>query len=229
MIYIGMDDTDTLQTRGTGHLARTLAAQLTEIGDVFGVSRHQLLFDPRVPYTAKNSCACVQVDPNEPVDLNQLSQTLVAFMREHYVEGSDPGLCIAIDVPEAITAFGQRAKAELVTQAEARSLAAEHGLFLRGLGGTEDGIIGALSAVGLAATGQDGRFPMYGGNRQLVGLESISAILATGIAEVRDTEENTITEGLVETEGKARPAYRDGVAILYVARDGGHWRAIKRD
>ena len=70
---------------------------------------------------------------------------------------------------QPITAFGRRAQTELVRQQEARQLAAEHGLFLRGLGGTEDGVIGALSAVGLGASGQDGRFILVGTMRELDG------------------------------------------------------------
>ena len=51
-IHVGIDDTDTLDTPGTNQLARRLAAALPA-GFAFVVAlRHQLLFDPRVPYTS---------------------------------------------------------------------------------------------------------------------------------------------------------------------------------
>jgi len=56
---IGIDDMDTLESRGTGYLARVIADVLGEEFDVLGVTRHQLLEDDRVPKTAKNSCAAI--------------------------------------------------------------------------------------------------------------------------------------------------------------------------
>ena len=54
MIFVGIDDTDTLDTPGTNQLARALACRLSERCDLVRITRHQLLFDPRVPYTSKN-------------------------------------------------------------------------------------------------------------------------------------------------------------------------------
>ena len=62
MIYIALDDTDMLDTRGTGHLAREIAAQLAETYPLIGVTRHQLSSDPRVPCTHKNSSAVIHLD-----------------------------------------------------------------------------------------------------------------------------------------------------------------------
>ena len=46
----------------------------------------------------------------------------------------------------------------------AREIAATHGIHLEGLGGTEDGVIGALAAVGLMATHDDGRVIHFASN-----------------------------------------------------------------
>ena len=62
MIFIGLDDTDTLESRGTGHLARQIAAALAADYAVLGVVRHQLLRDPRVPCTKNNSSAAILLD-----------------------------------------------------------------------------------------------------------------------------------------------------------------------
>ncbi len=53
MIYIGIDDTDTLDTPGTNQLARHLVRELTGLVRGRVVTRHQLLEDPRVPCTRK--------------------------------------------------------------------------------------------------------------------------------------------------------------------------------
>jgi tRNA(Ile2) C34 agmatinyltransferase TiaS len=60
-------------------------------------------------------------------------------------------------VPHEVIRFGVRCQYEVVTQDEARELAKRSGLPLAGLGGTEDGVIGAMAAVGLAASYNDGR------------------------------------------------------------------------
>ena len=62
MIYIGIDDTDNKTSRGTGHLARLIAADLAQDYRLLGVTRHQLLVDPRIPYPAKNSSAAIALE-----------------------------------------------------------------------------------------------------------------------------------------------------------------------
>jgi hypothetical protein len=127
-----------------------------------------------------------------------------------------------------VTAFGHRTQSQLVTQAEARSLAAAHGLPLVGLGGDEDGVIGALAAVGLAATGEDGRYVLVGCCRELTGLQPVAAVLAAGVTLVRTADGQPVTEGLVLTD-KLRPARRGGRPIAVVEWNGEHWLPLKLD
>ena len=228
MVFIGLDDTDTLESRGTGHLARQVAAALSTDCSVLGVTRHQLLLDPRVPYTAKNSCAAVVLDVNGGLDTAVLLERIWAVMLENYQQGSDPGLCVARTVPAAITKFGRLAQQELVTQNEARALAADHDISLVGLGGTEDGVIGALAAVGLAATGDDGRYVLVGRSREFSGLQPVSVLLAAGIAAVRTLDGQPVADGLVLSD-KLRPARRGGQPVLFVERVGDHWQPLKPD
>lgn len=227
MIYIGLDDTDNLDSRGTGHLARLIAANLAADYALAGVTRHQLLFDPRVPYTAKNSCAAVLLN-TDSFDLPALMEHVKGLMLDAFEAGSDPGLAVAGAVPEAVSAFGRRAQTELVTQAQARALAAEHGILLAGLGGTEDGVIGALAAVGLAAGGEDGRYVLAGRARDLAGEVPIEAVLAAGIDAVRTVEGQAVTTGIVLAE-KLRPARRDGRIVLFVEGSEGRWLPLKLD
>ncbi len=69
MIYlVGIDDTDNLESRGTGFIGRTMGEEISAagLGICGGVSRHQLLFDPRVPYTSHNSSLCLEIETDKP-------------------------------------------------------------------------------------------------------------------------------------------------------------------
>jgi tRNA(Ile2) C34 agmatinyltransferase TiaS len=228
MLFIGIDDTDNLESRGTGHLARQIAAALSADHPVLGVTRHQLLDDPRVPRTKKNSCAAIVLGANGQVSPSALLARVRALMLDNFQPGSDPGLCVSQAVPEAVRTFGRRVQRELVKQVQARALAASHGLLLQGLGGTQDGVIGALAAVGLAACGDDGRYVLVGRSRQLSGLQPVAALLAAGIAAVQTRDGQPVREGLVQTD-KVRPARRGGRPIAVVEWVGGYWQPLKLD
>ena len=60
---IGIDDTDNLETKGTGFRAREIAKLIINKlgGLVHNISRHQLFFDPRIPFTSHNSSLCLDV------------------------------------------------------------------------------------------------------------------------------------------------------------------------
>lgn len=231
MIYIGVDDTDNKTSRGTGRLARAIAAVVSTRHPVWGVTRHQLLVDPRVPYTSHNSSNCVHVEAEGAVDLEALADEVQAIMLSDFQPGSDPGLCVARTVTPEMVAFGQRAKVEFLRQAEARDVAARNGCVLRGLGGTQDGVIGALAAVALAATGEDGRFVLVGHSRDLQGVQPLQAVLECGIARVQTTAGEPVRQGMIQAT-KMRPALRGNEAVLVVAepedKDAG-WVPVKLD
>lgn len=227
-----MDDTDNETSRGTGYLARTVAAALADRFKIWGVTRHQLLVDPRIPYTSHNSSNAIHLMDGSNVDLIELADAVQQKMMEHFNPGSDPGLCVARAVAPEIVAFGKRAKTEVVTQAEARSIAASNGCILRGLGGSEGGVIGALACVGLASTGDDGRFILVERSRELEGRQTVQAVIDCGIVQVRTTTGQVLTEGIVETNGKLRPALRNGKPVLVVTRQEGDppvWLPVKLD
>ena len=224
MIFIGLDDTDNLTSRGTGHLARRIASILAADYTVLGVTRHQLLEDPRVPCTKRNSCAVIILDVQSvPTSLMEQVQQL---MLDDFQPGSDPGLCVAQTVSDAITEFGHRVQTELVTQTDARSLAKTYNIPLLGLGGDEDGVIGALAAVGLAAGGNDGRYVEVGRIRELSGLQPEPTILAAGVMAVQTLTGQLVAEGLVQTD-KLRPARRNGQPVAVVERVDDYWQPLK--
>jgi tRNA(Ile2) C34 agmatinyltransferase TiaS len=229
MILIGLDDTDVLDSRGTGHLAREIAGALSTDYQLLGVTRHQLLLDPRIPLTKNNSCSAILLDDAQEPDLHELMRRVGAFMLEDFQPGSDPGLCVAsAPVASAFTDFGRQVQREVVTQTRARALASKHHVPLIGLGGDEGGVIGALAAVGLAASGEDGRYVLVGRSRELSGLQPVSALLAAGITAVQTAEGETVTEGLVQTD-RLRPARRGGRPIAVVERVGDCWLPLRLD
>jgi len=227
VVYIGLDDTDTSESPGTGYLARLIAADLDGTYHVAGVTRHQLLVDPRVPYTAKNSSAAILLAVDD-ASLSLLERRVTAIILAHYAASSDPGLAIAAAVPEEVVHFGRRVQREVVSQDTARRLAAAHHVVLVGLGGNHDGVIGALAAVGLVAGGDDGRYVQVGRSRDLQGMVPVAQLLAAGIAEVRTTDNQPVTGGRVLAD-RLRPARREGRPILYVRQEGDTWLPLKLD
>ena len=113
-------------------------------------------------------------------------------------------------------------------------MAATHGVYLEGLGGTEGGVIGALAAVGLAAEGNDGRVVNLGEwPDDLAGWQPLAAIQGRGI-EVRQLENETLVEdGLVDVGKHLRPNRRGGRIVLFVAphreqqTNAPRWQAIR--
>jgi hypothetical protein len=179
IVLIGIDDTDNETSPGTGQLARRLAQEIEQKGaKLLGITRHQFLVDDRIKYTSHNSGACVAVEWDRPIGELQFAVELIAVWS---AEGSDPGICIAVrdQVPNRMMEWGRAATREVLTRGEAIALAGEYNICLRPLGGSGDGVIGALASVGLRADGNDGRFLDLPGLRALgefVGLRELEEV-----------------------------------------------------
>jgi hypothetical protein len=235
MIYVGIDDTDTLDDPGTNQLARHLVRELADAFDAKLILRHQLLEDPRVPCTKKNGCASTLFD-SRATNLNELEpfiDRLRALIVPWCPVGSDPGLCVATTITPAVSEWGTRCQRDLVTKDEARQIAAENGVHLEGLGGTEDGIIGALAAVGLMAAKNDGRVIYCGASGadwyDVTGCLEVEDILSRGVDEVlRSDDGQPLTAGTVNIGKRLRPNYRHGRIVLFVARgEASRWEAVR--
>ena len=157
MIYVGIDDTDIVGSPGTNQLARKIVRRLGHVARRAIVCRHQLFFDPRVPFTSGNGSASIQLPHGDDISSGELIACVLDEMRDFFVEGSDPGLAVARTASADMIAFAARATTEVVDQSDARTVAARSECYLEGLGGTNQGIIGALAAVALAASGDHGR------------------------------------------------------------------------
>lgn len=220
---IGIDDTDNQSSRGTGFLSRQLAAMIHryQLGSVQSISRHQLFIAPSIPYTSQNSSACLLVNSAKQSQLQGFAES---YLLEHAAEGSDVGLCVVLEkhVSEKIRQFGFRAKKEVLTQAEANALAEADQVFLKGLTGTHDGIIGALAAVGLRKSGDDGRCIWLSGKelRELEGaftLKEWKQLIAIDGAE--DVHGNSLKENDKIFAGNwVRPVIRKGKILIIAER-----------
>jgi hypothetical protein len=238
---IGLDDTDNLESRGTGHLARRMAEMLTQSGvaiEVKGITRHQLLVDARIPYTSHNSSACI-VAEFEACDEPRVVALAAEFLFHESAPGSDAGLCVACwaAVTGAIQAFGQLAKRDVVTMPQARHLADAAGIYLVGLTGTHGGVIGSLAAVGLHVAGNDGRFLWLRGLRELAGIysvEQLQGLVEFGSVQTETNEQMPALNETVDVGDWVRPILRHGQAVLLVERNAdeqqhSHWRVVARE
>lgn len=159
-LYIGFDDTDNIHSdRGAGKLARWFRSRIPGDARLVAVVRQQLPQVEGIPFTSKNSAACVIVESENPDIAETMIESGIAHIADHFIEGSDPGLCVVTDTGasfDALVTFGRACSSRIVTQKEAMQAAA--GFHLSGHGGTNDGIIGAAAGIGLTIFGWAGRF-----------------------------------------------------------------------
>jgi hypothetical protein len=231
-LLIGIDDTDNLESRGTGYRVRQLAKWLAEndLAVPKGITRHQLLVHPEIPYTSHNSSACISIETENADDVWEASRE---FLLREAAPGSDAGLCLAEwrSILEEVQSFGRRAKSEVLTISEAGRLAAISGIRCEGLTGTGGGVIGALAAIGLHRAGEDGRFLWLPGLRELQGAYPVALLCSTGhIDRVCTLDGADLSpETLVEVGEWVRPVLRGGQATLFVEEQNHAWSILSKD
>lgn len=231
--YLCIDDTDNLETTGTGKLLQNLCGALKEagLGEGSFITRHQLFVHDDIPYTSHNSAMCTEVLLE---DVEAVVRFAGEYLAAHAAEGSDPGLCVL--VPDGLTnaevetllAYGRRAKAEILTKEDARRVAAlfPGRVWLSEHGGTGGGIIGALAGVALRLDGNDGRvkgkiYPETPGERLTVG--EFCRKYGFGQA-VREEDGRPVGEDepLVFRE-KTKAVYRNHQVTAQLIWHGDHW------
>jgi hypothetical protein len=239
-ILISIDDTDNLESPGTGALASQIAYDLESNG--WGkssfVTRHQLLVHPDIPYTSHNSAMCFSADIEEEC-LDRVITYATNFLERESAPGSDPGLCVAVldrlrETGELIR-FGQSAKELVLTKETAYERAQHLGLHLSEHGGTGQGVIGALAGAGLRLGGNDGRLKgqLYFGAPG--GVVSV-AVLASNdtVDEVRSLDGSAVSDlDMVRLGDKVKTVLLDGRSVLLViategASDGPRWQTCSR-
>ncbi|BCO33927.1 hypothetical protein BMW24_022130 [Mycobacterium heckeshornense] len=225
-LLIGIDDTDNLRSPGTGRRARALLCELATagLGTPAGATRHQLLLDDQIPYTTHNSSACLawrSRDGNPEQVKRDVIAVAARFLERVCPPDADPGLAVAVPgrlthAVSQVIDFGRRAKREVLHANEARELAATLGVHLSGHGGTQDGVLGALAAVGLHLSGDDGLFITLPGLEQLPREATVDQLRArVSIDEVRDSQDRRPGTGEpIELGDWVHPVLVDGQAVL---------------
>jgi len=212
---------------GTGRLARRLVDHVEghEIGGSRGVTRHQFFEGPGVPKTSRNSSAAIAIETS--LGPSELLEVVTGFVTAESIFGSDPGVAILVEPPpvEAIR-FAREAQRRLVTRAEAFDIAREAGIPLVGLGGTEDGVIGALCGAALRWEGNDGRFVGLPGIRDVAGPTTVADLVGrTAIAEVIDGDSGSLLGGevIIDVGDWVRPRLHHGRPVLVARSVEGTW------
>lgn len=198
-ILVCIDDTDTIDSRGTGVLASELAliVESRGWGRCEPVTRHQLCVHPDIAYTSHNSAMCFAAAIDDE-HVAALIDYAGEFLVRESAAGSDPGLCVVnldrLADTDALMSFGRTAKQQVLTKADAYSLARRLHIHLSEHGGTGIGVIGALAGTGLRLTGNDGRFR---------GRHTIAA--AGDIVAAGDIKQQTYITMVKSLEGRILP------------------------
>ena len=224
-IVLSIDDTDVIGSPGSGQLAESLKREIEEkgLGKCDDIVRHQLFVHEDVPFTSHNSAMTFTVETNgENVDeMINLGQD---FLCRESADGSDPGLCVAVsdtlERTDALVAFGQRAKHEVVTKSAAYGLADELGIHLSEHGGTGDGIIGALAGVGLRIQGSDGRFRGWQSCEKGDSATVAELLELLGAGEARDENGCRVAENeeVVFSDNRLKTVLQDGSKVIPLTR-----------
>lgn len=162
--WLCIDDTDdTTKSVGTGEIASEIYRELEKQGCVmrYQITRHQLLLDPRIPYTSHNSSMCMEGEGE--LTAEEIWERAIFVLMRMRSPISQPGVCLytppAGGDPRRLIRFGEKAKEEILTIEEAQRLASETpGIRLEAPAGNGSGQIGALAGVGLRLGGNDGTF-----------------------------------------------------------------------
>lgn len=236
-ILICIDDTDNIDSIGTGELAQMIARSIEERswGRSFNITRHQLYVHEDIPYTSHNSSMCFKAEVKEN-HLPDIIEFASDFLAANCAEGSDPGFCLVnlevLTEPDRLINFGKRAKETISTKEEAYQVASSLDIHLSEHGGDGQGIIGALAGTGLRLSGNDGRFK--GKLRISSENESISVkelCSHENIDEVRSLDGETLRDCEIVLLGeKVKTVLLDNKAVLLVFRSDGmdSWETCTR-
>ena len=164
-VLLCIDDTDNLESAGTGEMLQEICKLLTakNLCTEGFVSRHQLFIHENIKYTSHNSSMCCELEHVKRENIPQIIKIAAEYLEKNAAEGSDPGVCFVqheeLENPEELVAYGMRAKNEVLTKEIAYEFAARYPqhIHLSEHGGTGEGIIGALAGCGLRISGSDGK------------------------------------------------------------------------
>ena len=229
-LYVCIDDTDNLDSIGTGELLENMMREAAARGLAKSgfVVRYQFLIDDAIAYTSHNSAMCCTAQTDDRAAFTAFCEN---YLRHNAAEGSDPGLCVltdddALDYAPLI-AFGRLAQTQVLTKAQAYAAAKAFGadVHLSEHGGSGIGVIGALAGVGLRAGKAEGRIkgklypPM---DRVEWTTEEFAS--AYGVERFADEEGNEITDELpLLFVQPTKLIYQTGKITAVLVQENGIW------
>lgn len=238
-LILCIDDTDNLESKGTGTIASELKQRLVcELGaDADYITRHQLLLHRSIRYTSHNSSMAFtcRIEADRYDDVVQLAG---AHLRKESAEGSDPGLAILnteslhnTPKKQRIIDYGYAAKRQVLTKDDAWHIAEELGIYLDEFGGTGEGIIGALAGIGLRLSGNDGEVKGRAGGFEQGATYRIADLLrhkdiddVQTVAGDRPGAEETVTVPWL-----VKQTIRNRQRIVLVQQKNGIWHTMAKD
>jgi len=220
-LLIGIDNTDNRTTRSTGFTGRHLAALIRaeKLGIVHGVTRHQLLRDEQIIYTNDNSAICIEVSSPSSDELWEFCKHCIADAR---VPDAISGICMldADSVPSDVIEWGKSTKIKFIEEALVIPLMEKHHIQWASYNNDTNGLIGALAAVGLRASGNDGRFIFIDDKdlHKIVGFFMVSELMSDfEIGKILTLNgKPTEPDAVVEVGHWFRPILINHQKVLYV-------------
>ncbi|WP_075589925.1 hypothetical protein [Labilibacter marinus] len=235
IFYVAFDDTDTIDCgRGTGKLARWFGDIIPAECKQTMVVRQQLLHSPDVPMTSHNSSLCCVIEAPDESYRERLIKLGIAHIKNNFFEGSDPGFCVASENDDLspLISFGIKCTGTKTSQAEAKEAA--KGVHLSGHGGTNDGIIGAVAAIGLTYYGESGRIVDYADIRELPQITSAAILRERGI-HIMSTNRHAEfipDDHKIDNQNSLRPHLLGGrltVPVTSIANDTWQTISVKKE
>jgi len=146
-MFIGIDDTDSERGLCTTYLAAVLMERLRPLGEMVGRPR-LIRLNPCARYkTRGNAALAFQIESERADEVKDTALKTLLELSDFSGANTNPGLVIADEVTEKMTAFYRRAVTEILEIDEARRLLDREGIWYRGFKKGR-GLIGALAAVG---------------------------------------------------------------------------------
>ena len=235
---VGIDDTDSAGHENTGQLAIRLGNLLRQrrCANMLAVTRHKLLSHPDLPRPASNHAACLMLDADRECrrDIELLSRE---FILRQSAPSSEPGFAMGAwnTITNEVITYGEQARRSILKRQSAIELAKAHHIAIAGFHGRGSGVIGALAAIGLFFSGENGRYIWLPGLMRLSGILTAPEILR--ICNI-DRIENfrgrrPLERDRIDLGSQPTPIMRDGKSLLLLEAasrgDPYDWRVYTRE
>lgn len=180
IFFLGIDDTGQPGKSGSGETALSLGLHLQacKLARLVHVSAHALIPPAEIPHSTLNHAYCLTLE-GEALQLREIDMESRVYLMRHSAAGANPGFALTPRerVIERIQNWGKACQMFTMERREALDLARSQGITTTGFTGSGSGVIGALAAVGLRASGSDGWIAWLPGLPDLKGVMTFSEIL----------------------------------------------------